>query len=249
MLLKYCFRHRQMIQYTDERKNLVFTEFKIMLLTERLKKIADCINCDTLADIGTDHGYIPIYCAENGRCRRGIACDINAGPLRAATENIAAHGLTDKIETRLSDGLDALAPMEADTIVVAGMGGFLIRDIIARGSSRIGDDTLLVLQPMVAAAELREFLCDNGFFIEQEYLAREDCKFYNIICARRGEGACTERDILLGKGIDGDENFGDYLNFHRSVIEKILAGLKKSTGKEKEIAEAEHKLRVICGRE
>ena len=132
---------------------------KFDTLSERLQKIADCISTETLADIGTDHGYIPIYCVKNGRCTRAIASDINKDPLKAACDNITENGLSEKIETRLSNGLEGLLPNEADTIVIAGMGGFLIRDILINGADKIGDNTVLILQPMVAASELREYLC------------------------------------------------------------------------------------------
>ena len=94
-----------------------------MLTSDRLKKIAHCVKSDVMADIGTDHAYVPVYCVQNGLCKRGIACDINEGPLLSARENILSAGLESKIETRLSDGLEKLKPKEADTIVIAGMGG------------------------------------------------------------------------------------------------------------------------------
>lgn len=215
------------------------------MLTERLQKIADCINARVLADIGTDHGYIPIYCVERGKCESALACDVNEGPLQAADANISVYGLTDKIETRLSDGLEALSPMEADTIVIAGMGGFLIRDILIRGADKIGDDTTLILQPMVAVPELREYLYTNGYEIYDEKLAREGDKFYNILCVRRGKCEFTEKDVLVGKGICDDENYGDYIAFHKNVISKIISGLEKSAGKGAEIAELKRKLDIV----
>lgn len=216
-----------------------------MMLTDRLEKIAECIECATLADIGTDHGYIPIYAVKNGRCERAIACDVNKGPLKSADENIATYGLSDKIETRLSDGLDALRTSEADTIVIAGMGGFLIRDILERGADRIDENTILILQPMVAVPELREYLCTHGYNIYDERLSREGGKFYNILCVKKGKCDYTEKEILLGKYIGDSEHYPDYVNFHKGVAEKIINGLSKSTGKEDEIAELKRKLDIM----
>ncbi|MBR2476752.1 MAG: SAM-dependent methyltransferase [Clostridia bacterium] len=216
-----------------------------MMLTDRLEKIAECIDCKTLADVGTDHGYIPIYAVKNGKCEKAIACDVNKGPLKSADENISSYGLSAKIETRLSDGLEGLGTGEADTIVIAGMGGFLIRDILERGADRLDDNTTLLLQPMVAVAELREYLVKNGYNIFNERLSREGEKFYNILCVRKGKCEYTERDILLGRNIEDDENYGDYVNFHRGVVEKIIDGLSKSTGKEDEIAELKRKLDIM----
>lgn len=216
-----------------------------MILSPRLLKIAQCINCDVLADIGTDHGYIPIYSVNNGLCSKAIACDINSGPLISAKENIGLYNLSAKIETRLSNGLEALSPMEADTIVIAGMGGLLIRDILTDGKDKIGDETLLILQPMVAVDQLREFLIGNGYDIFKEHLAREGEKFYNILCVKKGDCQYTEKEILFGKGLENDENYSDYMNFHKNVTEKIINGLKKSSNKEDEIAYYEKILELI----
>ena len=207
-----------------------------MKLSERLIKITEYVkDAAVVADIGTDHGYVPVYCVEGGLCQRAIACDINEGPLNAARENIHAHNLSDCIVTRLSDGLDGLEKGEADVIVIAGMGGFLIRDILMSGADKITDTTRLILQPMVAVAELREYLKESGFEIEDEKLAREDEKFYNILSVKKGRCDYDEREILFGRGIEKDENYGDYMAFHKNVIGKILAGLEKSTGKDEEI--------------
>lgn len=216
-----------------------------MQLGERLEKIAACVpECTTLADIGTDHGYIPIKCVRGGICKNAIACDINPGPLKAAERNISENGLEASIAVRLSNGLEALAPNEADVIVIAGMGGFLIRDILLNGREKIGG-ALLILQPMVAAPELREFLCGNGFCVREERLAREGNKFYNILCVKEGAGTLSEKEILLGKGIESDENYSDYVAFRRGVAEKIIAGLEKSAGKEAEIAQHKKMLEII----
>lgn len=207
-----------------------------MILSPRLLKIAQCINCDVLADIGTDHGYIPIFAVNNGLCKNAIACDINSGPLISAKENIQLYNLSDKIETRLSNGLQALSPMEADAIVIAGMGGLLIRDILTDGKDKICDETTLILQPMVAVDQLREFLIKNGFNIFKEHLSREGDKFYNILCIKKGICEYSEKEILFGKGLEMDENYEDYMTFHKKVTEKIINGLKKSRNKENEIA-------------
>ena len=216
-----------------------------MYLSERLLKIAEDINCDCLADIGTDHGYIPIFSVQNGACKRAIACDINEGPLKAARENIKQKGLGENIETRLSNGLEKIKQNEADTIVIAGMGGFLIRDILEQGKEKIGDKTILFLQPMVATAELRGYLTQNGYEIYKEKLAREGEKFYNILLVKKGNCPYTEKEILFGKGLENDENYSDYMDFHKGVITKIISGLKKSANKEDEIEKYEHILNLI----
>ncbi len=202
-------------------------------LNGRLKKIADLTDkCNTLADVGCDHGYIPVYCIQKSFCNRAIAMDINTGPLERCRENILKYGLEDKIETRLSDGVAGLSYGEADCIVIAGMGGLLIRDILSNGILKIKNGTKLVLQPMLAPLELREYLYNNGFDIKDEYVAREDNKFYNIIEAQKVEykPLFDYSDLVVGKNLKKNSNevFKDYIEYKISVTQKILAGLDKA---------------------
>ena len=105
-----------------------------MILTPRLQLIYDIIpQCNTVADIGTDHGYIPISAVSKGICKYALAMDVNQGPLDAARKNTVKYGVADKVETRLSNGLENLQKGEADVIVIAGMGGPLIGEIIQKG--------------------------------------------------------------------------------------------------------------------
>ena len=106
-----------------------------MELTPRLKKIAGLLpdKAKTLADIGTDHAYLPVYCLLNGICENAVAMDVNEGPLKRAEENTKKYNLEDKISLRLSDGIQKLKKGEADVIVIAGMGGLLIQKILEDG--------------------------------------------------------------------------------------------------------------------
>lgn len=155
-----------------------------MKLKGRLKLIAKKIpRCITICDIGTDHGYIPIYCILKGICERAVATDVRKGPLLIAQENIKRYGLDENIETRLGDGLEPVAEVEADVIVIAGMGGILIRDILKRDYEK-AKKALLILQPMNAPEALREWLYSEGFEIVDEELAKEGSKFYNVISVK-----------------------------------------------------------------
>lgn len=202
-----------------------------MKLTERLKTIADVIdNCNIIADIGTDHGYIPIFCVKNNMAKGAIACDVNMGPLKIAQENIKKYNLEKCITTRLSDGLMELKKGEADVVVIAGMGGLLIRDIIEAGKSKITDSTLMLIQPMIAPAELRSFLFENGFNIIDEYVVREENKFYNIFAVKKGNVKPTEENIFIGKNLasNSPQVYNDYLSYKIRVTEKILSGMEKA---------------------
>lgn len=137
-----------------------------------------------LADIGTDHGYLPIALCRSGRIPLALACDVNPLPLRSAEENITKFGLNERIRTRLSDGLDEVHPDEADDIVIAGMGGELIADILSRCEWIKDTKKRLILQPMTRHDALIRFLYENGFLIEAQEAAYDGGKYYTVLCVR-----------------------------------------------------------------
>lgn len=157
-----------------------------MKLSPRLQIIADSIiNCDTLADIGTDHAKLPIYLVRKGFVKHAIASDINKGPIKIAEARIKSSKLEDKIQTRLGSGLTILKQNEANTIVIAGMGGMLIADIIEASIQVARSAEALVLQPMLDSGKLRAYLLQKGFEITDEELVKEDSKIYEIIWVRK----------------------------------------------------------------
>lgn len=157
-------------------------------LTPRLQKIADqVIIGHRVADIGTDHGYIPIYLTKNEISPLVIAGDINKKPLERAEDNIKNHNLSHSIYTRLGNGLSILKPCEVDTAIIAGMGGLLISKLLEDSKEIAQSLKTLVLQPMQARPELRKYLVNNGFTIEKDILVKENCHIYEIIVARPGE--------------------------------------------------------------
>ena len=121
-----------------------------------------------LADIGTDHGYLPIWLAKTGRVIHAVAADLRPGPLERAKENVRKYQVEDIVELRLSDGLQAFLPEEADFIVIAGMGGEVIASILGAAPWLKETGARLVLQPMTRAEELRRFLAEHGFEILEE---------------------------------------------------------------------------------
>lgn len=162
----------------------------------RLSLCADMVRRGSrLADIGTDHGYLPIELCLSGRIPSALACDINPLPLRSAEENIARFGLSDIIQTRLSDGLAEVASGEADDIVIAGMGGELIRDIISAAPWVKDGSKRLILQPMTRHAELTKWLYENGFEILRQEAAFDEGKYYTALSARY-TGAVKNCDLL-----------------------------------------------------
>ncbi|MDO4199703.1 MAG: class I SAM-dependent methyltransferase [Clostridia bacterium] len=141
----------------------------IFKLSERLKLCVDMVTPQSkVADIGTDHAYIPIWLALNGIIRSALACDIRNGPLENASKNIEKYGLSDVISTRLSDGLLNIGENEADEIIIAGMGGNIISNILSSCHWPNKKDKIFILQPMKYEERLREFLAEHGYKIEKE---------------------------------------------------------------------------------
>ena len=154
------------------------------VMTPRLLAIAESVpQGKSVADIGTDHAYIPIYLCQKGKAERALAMDVRKGPLFRAEANIRRYQLDSRIKTRLSDGLSALCEGEADTVVIAGMGGLLIAELLQRAPVRA---KTYVLQPMTAVAELRMWLHSHGFCIVDECLAQEGEKLYSILVVTHG---------------------------------------------------------------
>ena len=167
-----------------------------------------------LADIGTDHGYLPIALCQSGRIPSALACDINPLPLQSARENIAKYNLSDKIKTRLSNGLKELHPDEADDIVIAGMGGELIRDILASAPWVKDTEKRLVLQPMTRHEDLVKWLYESGFCIERQEAVFDEGKYYTVISTHyNGEvQTCDLYTAIVGKLNVQDENSKGFLS-------------------------------------
>jgi len=157
-------------------------------LSPRLQMAADMVRKGVrIADIGTDHAYIPVYLVQNGICPGGIAADLRESPLANARATVNACGLTAEVALRLSDGLDEIAPGEADDIILAGMGGTLIADLVKRTLWLRDHSKHLILQPMTHAEDVRAYLCENGYEILYENACFEAHRCYIAMCARFAE--------------------------------------------------------------
>ena len=222
------------------------------MITPRLQSILNYSHADVIADIGTDHAYIPISLINEKKARHVIASDLKEGPLNSARRNIDAAGLGEKIETRLGSGISVLAPGEAEQIIIAGMGGELIENIL-RENPEIAEKSELLLQPMNAQYELRKYLLHHGFTIQYEDISVEGFKVYNLMIAKKGEVKPFERDI--------DYQLPPYLMEHpfyqqlydkkRREFTKVIQGIENAKYKDEEklalyrfwLEEMEHKKR------
>ncbi len=153
-----------------------------MELSKRLQKVADLVTEGaSVADIGTDHGYIPIYLIKNHKAVKALALDVNKGPLERAEEHIAEEGLSAVIDTRLSDGMEALAPYEVQEIITAGMGGGLVIKILTDYPKVTASLHYGILQPQSEIHKVRRFLNDQGYRIVAEDFVEEDGKYYPMM--------------------------------------------------------------------
>lgn len=159
-----------------------------MQLSNRLLAVAELAAAGhCLADVGTDHGYIPIYLIEQGRFDCALAMDVNEGPLLRAEENRNLHGMEDRIQLRLSDGVQSMQEGEADTVVIAGMGGGLVMKILTEGEEVLKSVKALVLQPQSELYRVREFLEEHAYRIEAEHMILEDGKYYPMMRVVHGK--------------------------------------------------------------
>lgn len=170
-------------------------------MNKRLELIASIMpHSRGFADVGTDHGYLPVYMAQHGYSGKIIASDINEGPLSTAVASARQAGVEDRICFRLCDGLDGCGSEELDTVVIAGMGGDTICGILDRADWVMSRDILLILQPMTKAEVLRYWLTNNDFAICGEWLIEENGEIYQILSARFGARTpLSDAELFTGK--------------------------------------------------
>ena len=210
------------------------------MLSKRLKTVADLVTpCEKVADVGTDHGYVPIYLVKENICQFAYAMDVNEGPLNIAKSNIAEEGLEDKIETFLSDGFDNFGDREADSVIIAGMGGDLIVDILFRARNYDFDE--LILSPHKRPDLVRKFLSENGYTISDEKMVEDAGKYYSVIKAVKGESAYDDVQLEFGPVLldNKDEVLRAYLDIQLNKFSRIISSL------EREDKEVEHKYKLI----
>ncbi|MBD5136032.1 MAG: SAM-dependent methyltransferase [Lachnospiraceae bacterium] len=202
---------------------------KCVQLSGRLKLIASFVSDGSrLADIGTDHGYVPIYLVGKDIIPSAIAMDINEGPLKKAEENVKMFGLEDKILLRLSDGLDKLSSKEADTVLIAGMGGRLILNILDRGKAVCDKINELILSPHSEIELVREYLMNNGFAVVREEMILDEGKYYTVMKAVHGTMEYSGmEELLYGKLLleNKDKVLKEYLLKEKSKYNDILSKL------------------------
>lgn len=227
-----------------------------ILKDKRLRLCADMVKGRSAADIGTDHGLVPAYLVTEGICDRCIAADINEGPLEQARKTAAEYGCGDKIDIILSDGLKEIELEGISDIIIAGMGGELIADILDKSEEVRQKRPNLILQPMTRPEVLREYLYDNGFEIISEQCVKEGRFIYSVINAvftgNKPKYSKDTRYIHFGL-IDLEDKMGAlYAADRAGKLQKAANGMLKSDRDreegEKKLAQANELLQLISTR-
>ena len=201
-------------------------------ISRRLKAVAGFVGkgC-VLADVGCDHGYIPIYLLQKEQIPKAIAMDVNEGPLLRAKAHIREWGLENYIETRLSDGVQALKRGAVQSVVIAGMGGPLMEKILLEVREVLLEISELILQPQSEIAHFRKFLAQQGYRIVQEDMIEEEGKYYPMMKAVHGKMSWkTEVEYVYGGELLRQKHpvLKQYLKGQQQKAEKLLESLQKS---------------------
>ncbi|WP_050615799.1 tRNA (adenine(22)-N(1))-methyltransferase [Bacillus testis] len=210
-------------------------------LSKRLHTVVSFIpKGSVVADIGSDHAYLPCYAVNKGIAKSAIAGEVSDGPFTSAQKQVKSEGLEKAISVRKGDGLEVLAyPGEATCITIAGMGGTLISSILEKGKAKLEGVETLVLQPNIQANNIREWLLQNEWQLTQEEILEEDGKIYEVLVAKRGNpeepySAAREMDILFGPFLMKQRNdvFRKKWTHERKHWLQIIEQLNKSGNQE-----------------
>lgn len=214
-------------------------------LSKRLAEVASLVPTGCrLADIGSDHAYLPVHLLVQGKICAAIAGEINEGPLQAAKKQVEKLGLDSVVDVRKGDGLEVIESGEVDVISIAGMGGALICQILDAGIEKLHKVQRLILQPNVASHLVRQWLLDHGWELKQESLIEEDGKYYEVLMAEPGNEHQTyegmdqqekERAILMGPFLLKEKS-AEFIHKWQGEIEKrnkIVASLQHTSGEDK----------------
>lgn len=200
-----------------------------MELSPRLRAIADWVPANArFADIGTDHGYLPVWLLQKKIIPSAIAADLRERPLNTAVQTAKRYGVEEKVSFRLCDGLNGIHPGEVDTVSIAGMGGETIAGILAAAPWLQDRNTQLLLQPQSAFYDLRSFLYEHGYRVTREKIIREGRRLYTVldVCAGQ-EDALSPGALWAGKNTN-DPLRGDFLSWLIRVLSKAMEGMRRA---------------------
>jgi tRNA (adenine22-N1)-methyltransferase len=206
-------------------------------LSDRLQTVVDFIPKGySIADIGSDHAYLPCYTVKKGITPFAVAGEVVEGPYQSALSQVREEQLTDKISVRKGNGLEVIQPGEVDCITIAGMGGTLISNILEAGKDKLVHVKRLILQPNISAISIRQWLIHNDWELKAEEILEEDEKIYEVLVAERGmpeEPYKTDREkaLLMGPFLmkDKDQVFRKKWLEEKRNWENILSKLSNAS--------------------
>ncbi len=215
--------------YLDSQKEPSMNSRKLQL-QPRLRLLADLVPAGAgLVDVGTDHGYLPVWLLQEGRVARAIATDINPAPLAHARRTAEEYGVYPRMDLRLCAGLDGVAAQEVDTVVIAGMGAETIIGILSAAPWTRASGAYLLLQPMTKAEMLRVWLADNGYTFTGEHLVFDKKTLYPIFCVTGGRReSLTQSEAYGGLLLDDDPLYGQYLDQQIKKLRIRIDGLRRA---------------------
>ncbi|WP_096153365.1 MULTISPECIES: tRNA (adenine(22)-N(1))-methyltransferase [Bacillus] len=225
-------------------------------LSKRLETVAHYIpEGYTLADIGSDHAYLPCYAYLNGIIPSGIAGEVVEGPFQSAKEQVQKTSLQAVIDVRKGDGLEVISPGEVDCITIAGMGGTLIQSILESGKDKLTGVKRLILQPNIGAIKIREWLLQNGWELTQESILEEDGRIYEVLVAEPGNPSAPytenkQAGLLVGPFLleEKNETFRKKWTHELSHWQKIFSQIENAPITEdnvQKIKELQEKINIV----
>lgn len=184
-----------------------------------------------VADIGSDHAYLPCYLVQEGIIRQAIAGEVAKGPFESAVKNVTKEGYEEQIIVRLANGLFAIEEKDqVDTVTIAGMGGTLIATILNEGSNRLHTVKRIIAQPNIHSIAIRQWAVENEWRIIDERILKEDGKIYEIIVLERGIEAYSDIDLLAGPFLHKEQNTYFIEKWNRELMEweRILSVMQNA---------------------
>lgn len=231
---------------------------KKIRLSKRLEMVASFVpEASIVADIGSDHAYLPCYLVQNGIIQHAIAGEVAKGPYESAVKNVSKEGFEQQITVRLANGLSAIEDSDdVDTVTIAGMGGTLIATILTEGSNRLQNVKRIIAQPNIHAIAIREWAVKNEWRIIDERILKEDGKIYEIIVLERGNETYSEIDLLTGPFLHKEQNtyFIEKWNRELAEWERILSVMENAENsvhtneKKEQLNEQIHLIRKVLSK-
>jgi tRNA (adenine22-N1)-methyltransferase len=225
-------------------------------LSDRLATVANYIpKGSRIADIGSDHAYLPCHMVKKGAVRYAIAGEVAEGPYQSALKQVQLEGLTKSIDVRKGDGLEVIQPGEVECITIAGMGGTLITSILEAGKDKLVNVERLILQPNVGAHAIRSWLCENNWRLVSESILKEEGKIYEVLVAQNGTGEdiycdMQELELLFGPYLLKEKNdaFCEKWALEKKNWQRILNQLEQAEQNDTTLdkkREIENKLKMV----